>query len=277
VALSLKRTVSRETVDVGVAVGVGSVRHRVARHERPPFHVKRSSVVSDLERRLAAHEVDAGAAAPLATLLELLEAPSAPTSVHDPRLGVDVHIADSLSGLEIPELRSAGTIADLGAGGGLPGLVLAAVLPTARVVLVESLNRKCAFLRDATEAMELPNVAVVCARAEEWTEGAGACDVVTARALAALPVIYEYAAPLLRPEGVVVAWKGELSADEAADGAAAAAVLGLGEAPPRSVRPFAGSERRTLRTARKVAPTPARFPRRPGIATKRPLSVKNLR
>ena len=114
-------------------------------------------------------------------------------------------------------------------------------------------------------------------RAEEWHDGVGRCDVVTARALAALPVIYEYAAPLLRDGGSVVAWKGEVGEDEAADGAAAAIVLGLEEDAPLAVRPFAGSERRTLRAARKIAPTPAMYPRRAGIAAKRPLSVKNLR
>jgi 16S rRNA (guanine527-N7)-methyltransferase len=101
--------------------------------------------------------------------------------------------------------------------------------------------------------------------------------VVTARALAALPVVYEYAAPLLRDGGSVVAWKGEVADDEAADGAAAATILGLDEEPALAVSPFAGSERRTLRVARKIAATPAAYPRRAGIATKRPLSVKNLR
>ena len=118
---------------------------------------------------------------------------------------------------------------------------------------------------------------IVCARAEEWRAGTGTCDVVTARALAPLPVIVEYAAPLLRPAGVLVAWKGEVPPGEAEDGAAAAHLLGLEIDLPQRVRPFAGSERRTLHLARKVAPTPAGYPRRPGIAAKRPLSVRNLR
>ena len=239
--------------------------------------MKPSRVIAALEQRLVAHDLEIAAAPPLAVLLELLEDPTSPTSVHDPAAGVDVHVADSLSGLEVPALRAARVIGDLGAGGGLPGLVLAAVLPDARVVLVESPNRKCAFIRDAAAAMGLTNVDVACVRAEEWQDGAGACDVVTARALAALPVVYEYAAPLLRDDGVVVAWKGEVTEAEAADGAAAAILLGLEEEPPLAVQPFAGSERRTLRVARKTAPTPPNFPRRPGIATKRPLSVKNLR
>jgi 16S rRNA (guanine527-N7)-methyltransferase len=239
--------------------------------------VKRSAVTALLAARLDARGLDTAAAGALATLLHCLEVPTAPTSVHDPRVGIDVHISDSLSGLEVPELRTAAVVADLGAGGGMPGLVLAAVLPRARVVLIESHNRTCAFLRDAAEAMDLANVEIVCVRAEEWRAGADLCDVVTARALAALPVVVEYAAPLLGPGGALVAWKGEVPQDEADDGVAAARVLGLELSPPQPVRPFAGSERRTLHVARKVAPTPAGYPRRTGMASKRPLSVKNVR
>jgi 16S rRNA (guanine527-N7)-methyltransferase len=234
----------------------------------------------------AAHELDAlleryGAAAdarePLARLLDLLAAPEAPTSVHEPREAVRVHIADSLAGLEVPEVREAGVIADLGAGAGPPGLVLAAVLPHARVVLVESAGRKCEFLRSAVEAMGLDNVEVVWSRAEEWRDGLGQCDVVCARALAALPVVSEYAAPLLREGGVLVAWKGAVDDQEAADAAAAAEHLGMAVEPVRAVVPFPGSERRTLHVLRKIAPTPPGFPRRAGMATKRPLTARKLR
>ena len=219
----------------------------------------------------------ADAAAALGILLALLAEPEAPTSVHEPGRGLDVHIADSLAGLEVEEIRNAGLIADLGSGAGLPGLVLAAVLPDTQVVLVEAARRKCEFLRAAVEAMGLGNAEIVWARAEEWRAGVGRCDAVCARALAALPVICEYAAPLLREGGLLVAWKGQLTEAEASDAAAAAAHLGLSAEPVRSVVPFAGSERRTLHVLRKVAPTPSKYPRRPGIATKRPLSAKNLR
>jgi 16S rRNA (guanine527-N7)-methyltransferase len=190
---------------------------------------------------------------------------------------VRVHIADSLAGLEIPEVREAGFVADLGAGAGLPGLVLAAVLPVARVVLVESAGRKCEFVRSAGAAMELANVEVVWSRAEEWRDGLDRCDVVCARALAAMPVLCEYAAPLLHEGGVLVAWKGAVDDDEAADAAAAAEHLGLEVEPVRAVAPFPGSERRTLQVVRKIAPTPAGYPRRPGMATKRPLAARKLR
>jgi 16S rRNA (guanine527-N7)-methyltransferase len=234
-------------------------------------------VGEELASLAARYELPAGAAPRLATLLDLLAAPDAPTSVHDPAEGVRVHVADSLAGLDVPELRAAGTIADLGAGGGLPGLVLAAALPSARLSLVESVGRKCEFLRAAVAAMGLENVDVVWARAEEWQEGLGRCDVVAARALAALGVLAEYAAPLLRDGGVLVAWKGAIDATEAEDAAAAAAHLGLAPEPVRSVVPFAGSERRTLHVLRKIAPTPPAYPRRAGMATKRPLTATKLR
>jgi 16S rRNA (guanine527-N7)-methyltransferase len=145
------------------------------------------------------------------------------------------------------------------------------------VVLIEAAARKCEFLRSAVDAMDLGNAEVVWARAEEWTDGMGRCDVVTARALAAMPVLCEYAAPLLVDGGVLVAWKGAVAEAEAADEAAAAEHLGLSAEPVRSVIPFPGSERRTLHVLRKVAPTPPNYPRRAGIATKRPLSATNLR
>jgi 16S rRNA (guanine527-N7)-methyltransferase len=231
----------------------------------------------ELEAMLRQRGLATAAADPLRSLLGLLATPEAPTSVHDPQEGIRVHIADSLTGLDIPEVRDAGVIADLGAGAGPPGLVLAAVLPRARVILVESARRKCEFLRSAATSMRLGNAEVVWSRAEAWREGLGRCDVVCARAVAALSVLCEYAAPLLREGGVLVAWKGAVDDDEAADAAAAALHLGLAVEPVRAVVPFPGSERRTLHVVRKIAPTPPGFPRRPGIATKRPLTAKKLR
>jgi 16S rRNA (guanine527-N7)-methyltransferase len=226
--------------------------------------VKRSA-----QRRLAALAAEHGVdASPLGTLLELLAEPQAPTSVHDPARAVDVHIADSLAGLAVPELRAARWIADVGAGAGLPGLVLATALPSARVSLVESASRKCAFLERAVAEMGLSNAEVVCARAEEWS---AECDAICSRALAALPVLCEYAAPLLADGGTLVAWKGAVDPAEEADGLAAAARLGLERAEVRAVVPFPGSERRTLHMFRKVGPTPAGYPRRAGMAVKRPL------
>ena len=118
---------------------------------------------------------------------------------------------------------------------------------------------------------------MVHARAEDWPDGMGAHELVTARALAALPVLCEYAAPLLAEGGSLVAWKGAVEPGELADGRAAARCSG--SSPPNHCRvvPYAGARDHTLHAFRKIAPTPERFPRRPGIATKRPLSAKTLR
>ncbi len=219
----------------------------------------------------------AGVAA-LEAILELQAAdPAASTTVSEPSRAVDRHVADSLVALELPAVRAARRIADLGAGAGWPGLALAASLPAARVALVESAIRHCRYLERAVAAGGLANVEVVHSRAEDWPAGIGAHDVVTARALASLPVLCEYAAPLLGHGGVLVAWKGLVEPAEAEAGAAAAAILGLESSEVRAVDPYPEAERRTLHVFRKVTATPERFPRRPGMATKRPLVRRTSR
>jgi 16S rRNA (guanine527-N7)-methyltransferase len=99
----------------------------------------------------------------------------------------------------------------------------------------------------------------------------GRCDLVTARALASLPVVAEYAAPLLRLGGTLIVWRGRRDPADEAAGARAAALLGLESLPPVQVQPYSGAVNRHLHPMLKVAATPARFPRRPGIARKRPL------
>jgi 16S rRNA (guanine527-N7)-methyltransferase len=233
-------------------------------------------VTPDVDSRLA--ELAARWALPpeaparLRLLLDLVAAePSSITTVRDPAVAVDLHVADSLSGLAVPALRSASTIADLGSGGGFPGLALAAARPDASVTLVESVGRKCAFLREAAEAMGLRSVDVFQGRAEDWRDGIGTQDAVTARALAPLNVIAEYAAPLLRDGGTLVAWKGRADAVELRDGNAAAAALGLEPGAEVVVTDVPGADSRTLYVYSKVRPTPAGFPRRAGMARKRPL------
>jgi 16S rRNA (guanine527-N7)-methyltransferase len=207
----------------------------------------------------------------LERLLDALEDPHAPTTVHAREEARRVHVEDSLAGLAVPEVRAARRIADLGSGAGLPGLVLAAALPDARVVLVESVRRKAQWIAGTAAACGIPNAEAVWSRAESWAEGRGACDVVTARALAALPVLCEYAAPLLREGGALVCWKGAVDADEEADGRAAAAHLGLSEPEVIPVTPYPGSRNRSLWVFRRHRPPPAGFPRREGMAAKRPL------
>jgi 16S rRNA (guanine527-N7)-methyltransferase len=231
-----------------------------------------AEVSARLARLAARYGLPAGAEGRLAALLDLVAAEHAAiTAVRDPAEGVDVHVADSLVALDVPRVRAARRIADLGSGGGFPGLALAIALPDARVAAVESVGRKCRFLAGAAADLGLANVEVINARAEAWEEGLGAHDLVAARALAPLPVLVEYAAPLLAPDGALVAWKGRLEPDEEADGRAAAAALGMSEPEALPVQPFPNAHDRYLYLSSKVSPTPPRYPRRPGMARKRPI------
>jgi 16S rRNA (guanine527-N7)-methyltransferase len=178
----------------------------------------------------------------------------------------------------VGDLAHARRIADVGSGAGFPGLVLAIALPRAKVDLIESAGRKTAVIDRLIQAAKVQNARSVTARAEEWAAvapelggGREVYDVVTARAVASLPVVVEYAAPLLRRDGVLVAWKGAVDDAEERLGRGAASRLGMSLEEVRCVEPFAGARDRHLFVFRKVEPTPRGFPRRPGMASKRPL------
>lgn len=159
---------------------------------------------------------------------------------------------DSLRAVEL--IRGVeGAIVDVGSGGGAPGIPIAESLPDREVVLLEAEQRKCQFLERWAPA----NTRVVWGRVEELeTDWAG---VALAKALAPPPVAAEWCLPLVRPGGIAVLWVGET-----ADPGAVAVVAGklAAELEP-------GPE--GLLVLRKLAPTPAGFPRRVGVAKKRPL------
>jgi 16S rRNA (guanine527-N7)-methyltransferase len=219
-------------------------------------------------------DLPAGAKEQFERLVEVLvRDPRAPTAVATPGRAVDIHVADSLSALEIEGVRSAATLADIGSGAGFPGVVLAIAMAGTRVDLVESSQRKCEFLERLVTTLHLENTSVVCARAEEWAAGAGRerYALATARAVAPLPTLVEYAAPLLREGGLLVAWKGRRDPDEERRAAVSATTIGMRPVAAGKVEPFAASRSRHLHTYQKVAPTPPGYPRRPGMAKKRPL------
>lgn len=222
-----------------------------------------------------------GARERLHRLVGLLAAdPSAPSSVREPDAAWRIHVADSLSGFEFEELAHAVRIADVGAGAGFPGLVLATVLPAAQVDLVESIGRKCEFMRRAIGELELENATVVCDRAEAHAAappprgGRESYDAVTARAVGRLATLAELASPLLRADGVLVAWKGARDPEEEAELKRAAERVAMRCERLQWVGPYAGSRNRHLYLLRKAGPTPAGLPRRPGIAKKRPFGSK---
>jgi 16S rRNA (guanine527-N7)-methyltransferase len=206
-------------------------------------------------------------------VLELLEEEKASvSSVTEPERAWRVHVEDSLTGLEVPQLAKAGRIADIGSGAGFPGLVLAVALPDSRVDLIESVGRKCEFIERAIAAAGIANAAVLNARSEELAAGEGreSYDVVTARAVGRLSTLAELASPLLIENGVLVAWKGKRDQDEEQQLARAAERLGMQAEQILAVGDRAGSKHRHLHVLRKLGPTPADLPRRPGMAKKRP-------
>jgi 16S rRNA (guanine527-N7)-methyltransferase len=194
------------------------------------------------------------------------------SSVTEPERAWRVHVEDSLTGLEVAELAAAARIADVGSGAGFPGLVLAAALPQAEVDLIESVGRKCDFMRRAVAAAGVSNASVVQARSEELAGGPEreSFDAVTARAVGRLSTLAELASPLLREGGVLVAWKGRRDREEEAQLRRASARLAMRPERILDVGDRAGSRHRHLHVIRKAGPTPPDLPRRPAIAKKRP-------
>jgi 16S rRNA (guanine527-N7)-methyltransferase len=220
-------------------------------------------------------ELDPRARDALERVLALLRSERASvSSVTEPERAWRVHVADSLTGLQVPGLVGATEIADVGSGAGFPGLVVAAALPGARVDLIESVARKCDFMRRAAAAGGIENVRVINERAEAWAAPPGggreAYGAVTVRAVGRLSTLAELASPLLGEGGVLVAWKGRRNADEEAELAVAAERLGMQPREVLAVGPYAGSRHRHLHVIEKAGPTPEGLPRRPGLAKKRP-------
>lgn len=215
----------------------------------------------------------------LELLLETLEQDErAPTAVRERERALEVHVADSLVALELEPLRGLrelaqpARLADLGAGAGVPGAVLAVALPACEVSLVESERRKCEFMESMLARAAIENARAVWARAEEWGEGLGACELVSARALARAPVVLEYAAPLLRLGGHLVDWRGHRDPQQEQAALQAASELGMELVEVRRVQPYEDSREHHLHLYVKAHPTPERFPRRAGAARKRPLA-----
>ena len=194
----------------------------------------------------------------------------------EPEKIVVEHLSDSLSCLLIEDLWSSSSVVDVGTGGGLPGVPLAISRPELRVTLLEATEKKVRFLDYAREKLGLRNLDLIQGRVEE--EGKKAAyretfELAVARALAELPVVVEYCAPLVRVGGKILAMKGRLTKEELSRGEAASRELGIEVREVREVKYQAGlpQKERRLVVFEKVLATPEKFPRRVGLAKKRPL------
>lgn len=192
-------------------------------------------------------------------------------------LGADaiarLHLLDALSALPVIDPLAPRRAVDLGSGGGVPGIVLALARPDVGWLLVDSVGKKVAALSQMVEALDLHRVDARAERIEalghdpDWR---GSADLVTARACAPLPVLVEYALPLLRVGGRLVAWKGPVPDDELGAGRRAAGLLG-GEVTDVRATGIAALGDHRLVLVDKREPTPDRYPRRPGEPSRRPL------
>ena len=186
------------------------------------------------------------------------------------------HFLDSLTCcLAFPEGPPAnGKIVDIGAGAGFPGLPLKLVFPDFQLMLSDSVGKKTAFLRHLLQVLQLPEVAVLTARAEQLgraPETRERFDLVLARGVAKLPALLEYALPLCRVGGKVVAWKHGGIQPELESAQRALQLLGGRWEQIIPVALSGLTDNRILVVVEKVSPTPAEYPRRPGLPSKQPL------
>jgi len=203
------------------------------------------------------------------------------TSIADPVEAQHRHFGESLALLQT--LRAAGVlpegiptrVADLGPGGGFPGIPMRIAEPTLDLVLVESNQKRADFLRLVTDALELERVEVVAQRIEDAGRNPAlraSFDVVVARALAAMPVLVEYALPLLGEGGLLAAPKGSRALDELDEARGAIEALGGVALEPLALPVPEGAPAQLVLLVRRDGPLDDRYPRRAGMPSKRPLA-----
>jgi len=196
------------------------------------------------------------------------------TAIREPEQIATKHFLDSLSVLTATGCLNGQRVIDVGTGAGFPGLVLKIACPEMRLTLLESVGKKADFCRHIVATLGLEDVEVVHGRAEEvahWDAHREAYDWAVARAVARLPILAEYLLPFVRLGGAMLAQKGETGPAEAQEAQRALEMLGGRLEKIHSLTLPGIAETRYLIVARKVSATPARYPRRPGIPSKRPL------
>src|SRR5438128_3931677 len=195
------------------------------------------------------------------------------TAITDPAEVLLKHFLDSLSLLLVYD-RPAARLLDIGAGAGFPGLPLKIVRPQWHVVLLEATGKKIKFLQHIIEALQLKDVVVVHGRAEELAHKAeyrASFDVVTARAVASLPTLLEYAAPFCRVGGLIILPKKGDLVEELIQGKRAARDVGAVLRADVPVTLPGLEDGRRLLVWEQVRKCPTQFPRSGGVIAKRPL------
>ena len=186
------------------------------------------------------------------------------------------HYADSLLPLSRTEwFPQNASLIDVGTGAGFPGMPLAIARPDLRVTLLDAQRKRCDFLTAVRDALNLSNVEILHARAEDGARGSmrEQMDIAVARAVAPLNVLSEYLLPYVRVGGRMLCWKGPAVREETAAGECAIGILG-GKAEGLYRLPIEGREHYVHSTV-KIQPTAKRYPRKSGTPSKDPLGSKN--
>jgi 16S rRNA (guanine527-N7)-methyltransferase len=193
------------------------------------------------------------------------------TSIVDPAEIIIKHFIDSLT---VKEYLRGKKLADIGTGAGFPGIPLKIAQPDLQLFLIDSLKKRLDFLREVVLKLGLEEVEIIHARAEELGRNKkyrAGFEIATSRAVARLPVLLEYAIPLLQVNGLFIAMKGSQADAEIAEAREALLQLKAEVETVKKISLGSEAEYRTLIIIRKVAPTPEKYPRRPGIQVKNPL------
>lgn len=185
------------------------------------------------------------------------------------------HFYDSISAAFYVDLNGEKSICDVGAGAGFPSIPLKICYPELSVTIVDSLNKRIGFLEHLAETLKLENVKFVHARAEDFgqnNEYREKFDIVTARAVARLSVLSELCVPLVKKGGLFLAMKGAAAENELVDAKKPLSVLGAKIKKEHSfLLPIEESERNIF-VFFKVKNTPGKYPRKPGVPNKSPIS-----
>jgi 16S rRNA (guanine527-N7)-methyltransferase len=197
------------------------------------------------------------------------------TAITEPEAVRVRHFLDSLSVVQAANFRPGMRVIDVGTGAGFPGLPLCIAFPGIHLTLMEATGKKITFLEHIAEQLELDHVRTLHARAEEaghLPDERGRYDVVLARAVARLPALVEYMLPLARLGGTCIAMKGTTAQAEAEDARRALVLLGGQVKGIERIQLPGVPDERYLVAIEKIAPTPAPYPRKPGIPTRKPLA-----
>lgn len=196
------------------------------------------------------------------------------TSIEDSREIAIKHFIDSLWCVKYLNIPAAASLIDVGTGAGFPGLPVKIFFPHIKLVLLDSLEKRCKFLAEAVKMLELENITIIHGRAEEKGKEKAFREqfsLVTARAVTSLPVLAEYCLPLLHVGGYFFALKGPDIQEEVKKGEKAIQTMGGEFRETHYYRLPLSGDPRSLVVVEKIKPTPEKYPRKPGVPAKQPL------